>query len=326
MAQASEQQSLHSAYIALPPRIKEWLSSDQIYFLLREITDRLGLKENKAAGISKLILRLAIQNLDPLDFINELAHELGTSFQIAKAIAEDIEHKVLKPIESDLRRDVGVDVKLIYFGKPSAQRAEPKLQGDEIGPIRPISPIGPIGGPTPAKIEVEQNVGKSDLPEEVKPRKVEAPKPLTAGPTEWERLRRETPPPKPEPISPIGPTEAATPFMLHQEGITYQPSPAKAERPEPMLNIKVKNYYAESPKKALPKPVAVQLEYADKQPRVVHYNETRTPLTNIGTPKTPPPTIPATRTRPPELPTENKVDLRKFTKPNSNTIDLRKKQ
>lgn len=336
----SEKQNLielQNAFLALPPRIKEWLSSEQVIYLIQEINNRLGFNNEKIVIIPNLILRLAVKDLEALDFINELSHELGVSFQTAKSIAEDIEHKILKPIESDLRRDAGIDVKLIYFGKPSAQRAEPKLQEKEISPISPISPIGPISGPTSAKIEVEKTEAAPVPLETTRP--ISPPGtsaravPLTGGPTEWEKLRRETKPAAPaKPIRPIGkteekPAEAATPFILHQEGITYQPSPAKTERPEPMLNIKVQNYYAESPQKAPPKPVAVQLEYAqpNKQPttdnkqlingeraRVVHYNEMRTPLTNIGTPK--------------PLPSENRIDLRKFTKPDGNTVDLRKKQ
>ena len=289
---------LHNAFVALPPRIKGWLSSDQITFLLREISDRLGIGENKVAKISKLILRLAAQDLEPIDFINELAHELDIGFQTAKAIAEDIEKKVLRPIESELRRDVGVDLKLIYFGKPSAQKAEPKI---------------PAAAPLTAKMPEPAPAPPAPIPLEVRPAEGRATAaggglPLT-GPTEWEKLRKPPPPvvdlesfqikggvPKTE-------EPAASPFILHQEGTAF---PTKTPKAEPFLGIKVEKPLP----KETEKPVSVRVETpstSSKQAppvRVVHYNGLRTPLNNLGMPK--------------EIPSQNRVDLRKFTKPEEN--------
>ena len=137
------------------------------------------------------------------------------------------------------------------------------------------------------------------------------------------------------------PAEITSPFILHQETPVAPLTPKT--KAEPSLNIKVKDYYQTSEEKKLSVPVPVQVEYAqnDKRPttndqqqnlttlnemeagvqnlaanineqkaRIVHYNEMRTPLTNIGTPKA---TLP-----------ENRVDLRKFAKPDINTIDLRR--
>jgi len=294
---------LHNAFLNLPSRIKEWLSSDQITFLLREITDRLGIGENKVAGISKLILRLAAQDLEPIDFINELAHELDIGFQTAKTIAEDIEKKVLKPIESELRRDVGVDLKLIYFGKPSAQRAEPKIP--VAAPLTAKAPE-PMPLPTAAPIPLEA----PPLPAEALA-KEGPPKPIVSGPTEWEKLRKAEPVvdlesfqilqrgsgqakgavPEPKSFAPEEPS--VSPFILHKEGYTF---PAKPPQAEPFLNIKTEKSLPKESEK--PIPVRIEAPLTNSGPiRVVHYNGLRTPLNNLGMPK--------------EIPPQNRVDLRR---------------
>src|SRR3989344_245203 len=154
MSELQNPQALHDIFVALPKRIKDWFGSDQVGYIVEEISNRLALDEEKTTVIPGMIFRLLVQDLEPIDFINELALELGIDFPTAKTIAEDIEKKVWRPIECDLRRDVGVDLKLIYFGKPSAKRAEPKLQtapaatdakpASPISPTGQISPIGPI--------------------------------------------------------------------------------------------------------------------------------------------------------------------------------------
>src|SRR3989338_3934551 len=105
MATISNPQALHTAYLSLPQSVKEWLSSEAFAYTVREINGRLGFRGKKFTAIPALTLRLCAQDLDPLDFINELSHELDVSFQTARSITEDIEEKLLRPIEGDLRRD-----------------------------------------------------------------------------------------------------------------------------------------------------------------------------------------------------------------------------
>lgn len=130
------------AFQALPERIKDWASSDSTTFLIAEINNRLGLKEGRRRIIPSLILRLITQNLEPQDFINELANELAIGFQAAKSIADDIENHILRSIENELRRDAGVDVKLIRFGqlRPSKPLEIPKPMPaqEKIKPTEPI--------------------------------------------------------------------------------------------------------------------------------------------------------------------------------------------
>ncbi len=315
MQNENSQQTLHTAFLALPRRIKDWLASDQITFLLREITDRLGLSENKVAKISKLILRLIVQDLELLEFINELAHELDTSFQTAKTIAQDIEMKVLKPIENDLRKEIGIDLKLIYFGKPSAQKAESKLQVPEDAErVKANAPT----------IATPMSLPESPIP---KPTSL-------SGPTEWEKLRQKTaPPPIPkkieekiskhkEPSVDLQSFEFKTdaPFILHQEGQYSTASSSELPKAKPSLNVKVQDYYQSEQeiKKPVSKPTAIKLETpqnsnSQQQSRVVNYVGPTTKLNNLGLPK---------------IPDQNTVDLRKFIKPyenGGNTVDLRQK-
>ncbi|MBI3046215.1 MAG: hypothetical protein HYY86_01550 [Candidatus Harrisonbacteria bacterium] len=304
-----QQTNIYSAIQSLPEHVWDWLTSDVATLSITEINNRLGFKSEKRQIIPSLILKLVTQNLDPMDFINELSHELNISFQAAKAIAEEIESRVLKPIETELRRDVGVDVKLIYFGKPSAQRAEPKIPEEKISPIGPIRPIGQVEtapSPLPSDLSAKALASAETLAKEGPP------KPIISGPTEWEKLRREEKISPIGPIGPIGQPAPAAPFILHQETPVAPLTPKT--KAEPSLNIKVKDYYQNAgEEKKLSGPVPVQVEYSTEQKtRVVHYNEMRTPLTNIGTPKAPP--------------SENRVDLRKFARPDINTLDLRKKQ
>src|SRR3989338_4391191 len=104
MANLSDPQTIRANYLNLPKPVKEWLSSETAAYLIGEINDRLGLDEEKSAVIPNLVLRLVTQDLDTTNFINEISGKLDVNWQTAKAIAEDIEKKVLRPIENDLIR------------------------------------------------------------------------------------------------------------------------------------------------------------------------------------------------------------------------------
>lgn len=337
MEDLTNPQITRNKYLNLPKPIKEWLASETISYLIGEINDRLGLdeeNEEKYTLIPNLILRLAIQDLDPTDFIGEISDGLGVNWQTAKAIAGDVEKKVLRPIENDLRKELGIDLKLIYFGKPKPQAAIPLEASPALA--RPEGPRSglPLTGPP------------------------------VSHPTEWEKLRGVPPTPQtklamePKPIAeqkPIAPKIEVPktkfikreeempiePFLLHQENYSAANETAAKEPPknQPNLEIKVRNYFDSTgiiKEKKAPKPVSATIEMPknkdeenlarpaemkakaqnlmanieEQKMRVVHYNEMRTPLTSLGTPKTPP--------------MENRVDLRKFAKPDLNTVDLRK--
>lgn len=293
--------SILASYQSLPAHIRDWASSEQTTFSISEINNRLGLKNEKRKIIPRLILRLTTQDLDPLNFINELSHELGVSFQTAKSISQDIEEKVLKPIENELRRDVGVDVKLIYFGQLGPRPAA--------APTIPVKPITPTPAatvppaPAPAPIPAPQITPVAPQPE--MPQLAKPPKEPTVSLKSFEVKEEEAP------------------FILHQEHPNSAPPPSASEtrtRPyeqlkiKPELNIKIKDYYQNdadlrgSTRGSTQKPISVRVETPsfdkaqDKQQklRIVHYHGLRTPINNAG--------------QPTKTPDENTIDLRKFFK------------
>ena len=114
--------NLGIAFQSLPEIIKEWLSDENVAYIIDEVNQRYNFTEenNKWRVISRLVLRLCVQDLEPRDFINELSHWLNISFDSAKHLTQEIEEKILKPIEAPLKIDVGVDLKLLYFANPAA--------------------------------------------------------------------------------------------------------------------------------------------------------------------------------------------------------------
>lgn len=250
--------SVSAAFQSLPENIRDWATSDSTMFSISEINARLGLKEEKKRVIPSLVLRLITQNLDPQDFINELSYELGTSFQTAKSISQDIENSILKPVENELRKDVGVDVKLIYFGQPVARRPGAKegsgfrVQGLETAvptsevqkQMPPIPPLPPQSTP-PAAVPIQTFEFKGE-----------------------------------------------DPFILHQEGRIYPTAPSsEMPKAKPSLNIKVQDYYQseQETKKPDPKPTVIKLETPrqNSDTRIVHYSGPTTKLNNLGLPKIP---------------------------------------
>ncbi|MDO8430017.1 MAG: hypothetical protein Q7S73_01455 [bacterium] len=304
MDDTKEFKNLGAAFESLPPNVKERLSSLQTTYLVTEINQRLGIKNERGIIIPKLIFRLVTQDIEPTEFINALSHELMVSFTTAKSIAEDIENKILKPIENELRRDVGVDVKLIYFGKPGSASAaqkpatEPATQSAAI-PLETARPIGPSGAQARAESLTgpASSLGQASVQKSFK-----------------DFLEPSLAPKKEEAKIDLQSLEApSSPFILHQETEVSSPKPTFNARPD--LSIKIQNYSrpASEEKKSASKAVSVRLETPENNPaaRVVHYSGPRTPITNIGTPKNPA--------------DQNRIDLRKFEKSGDNIIDLKNK-
>ena len=298
MTESTTKTSISAAYQSLPEHIRDWISSDTVTFSISETNSRLGLKEWRRRIIPELVLRLIVQDLDPVDFINEISRGLQISFQTAKSIAEEIENKVLKPIETELRRDVGVDVKLIYFGKPQAGTSTME-QKTIIPPAQPTftARTTPAAPPAPTAPLGQTSIQKS-FKEFLEPSLA-----LKTATPKIDLQSLETP---------------SSPFILHQE-TEVPPSSKPTFNARPDFNARIQNYSlpAGEEKKSSSKPISIRLETPEsfdgardgQNRRVVHYSGPRTPLTNIGTPK--------------NSANQNKIDLRKFEKLNDNTVDLR---
>lgn len=141
---------------ALPEAIKNWLASDHTTTAIAEINKKLGIKEARRSIIPGLVLRLIVRDLEPQDFINELSEELKINYPTAKALTEEIESKILKPIETGLSQDVGVDVKLIYSA-PAAPLQEASLapSGQEISPAPMLKPSQIVPPQSQAQVKKE---------------------------------------------------------------------------------------------------------------------------------------------------------------------------
>src|SRR3989344_9372644 len=204
MAETKQISPILAAYQSLQEHLRDWLASDVVMFSIGEINNRLWFKDEKRKIIPALVLRLFIQDLEPIDFINELSHELAISFEAAKSITQDIEAKVLKPVASELRREVGVDTQLLYFGKPGPRTTkepeapaslEEKSKGIMYSPAQTanLEPATTPAAPMPPTIQ-------KSFKDFLKP----APSTGSGQAAPSEKITAETP-------------KTATPFMLHQE-------------------------------------------------------------------------------------------------------------
>lgn len=283
--------SIALAFQSLPDSIRQWLASDSTTLAVSEINNRLGLKGDKRRIIPSLILRLVVQDLDPMDFINDLSHELDISFENSKTLTQDIEAKILKNAETMLRNETGVDFSLVYFGKPGPKKSYeiPTV------PVAPSPQPEPSSQPPePAPINIAKQAPAAPLSEQ-------EPAPLTKIPEA--KIPAPAEPPRGEP---------AEPFMIHEENI-FKPAISQSSREQPTIKIETEEFFKQKP--APSKPVTVTLETSEppqSEARIVHYSDLRTPLNNLGLPKKPEPKK------------EDIINLENFAKIKDNTVDLRK--
>ncbi len=110
----------------LPKEVRTWISSERVTHLVGGINNGLNLKsEDNRRIIPRLILRLVTQDIASQDVIKELSDEFDISPSSARVIAEEIDKRILQPIQKQLFNDVGVDTKLIFL-KSSDFFAPPK--------------------------------------------------------------------------------------------------------------------------------------------------------------------------------------------------------
>src|SRR3989344_482438 len=140
----------------LPDDVRGWLSSTRVTSTIKELNARLNLKDEKMRVIPRIILRLVGKDVDPQDFTNTLALELGVSDSSAKIIAKEIEEKILHQIENSLRLSADVDVALLHF----ANGAMPEKIQEIVPPLfePPKPPTTPTITSAPPKIEVTPRI------------------------------------------------------------------------------------------------------------------------------------------------------------------------
>ena len=120
----------------LSEKIRDWLASVQLTFIIIDINRRLGLPFEKQIIIPRMIWHLVTGELAPQNFVSELGVKLGISTEIARTLTQEIEQKVLRPVSISLKSELGIDVNLIYTTSPTS-------------PIPPKPPIVPPTSPRP---------------------------------------------------------------------------------------------------------------------------------------------------------------------------------
>jgi len=164
-------------FLDLSEPIRTWLASSEIVYVIVDINRKLNFKGEKMRIIPTLVLRLALNDLPPENFVSELSDKLGLSFSAAKMLAQEIEERVLRPIEVPLRNEIGIDIKAIYLNAeqpaPTPSSPAPSFSVERPVPIRTIPTPEPAPRPymppppvRPPLIQTEQaaHPPKNDLP------------------------------------------------------------------------------------------------------------------------------------------------------------------
>lgn len=129
----------------MPDAIRDWLGSSELTFLIMGLSRRLGFDGIKVSVVPNLILQVVLKELSPEKLAESLGKKLGLDSAGSAAVAKEVEEKMLRPIENQLRRDLGVDIKMIYAGIQSTQ---PRPSNPPAPAAQPIyRPAPPVGGP-----------------------------------------------------------------------------------------------------------------------------------------------------------------------------------
>jgi|GEM_PF-3634049 len=204
-------------FSSLSEKLRDWLSSIQLMFLIIELNKKLGFAIEKQIIVPRLIWQLVIGEVDPKNFVSELSKQLDISLSAAKSLAQEIEEKMLRPIEIALRTEMGVDTKVIYLA-PAAPSPKP-----------PVSPVyePPRTAPTPPSIQLRPSVA----PSEGGPRQAPVPPAIPAQYQARDKLRQE---PSGSQIQSEMTTKEARPTLIQTEEAAHPvrdyPAPAPADR------------------------------------------------------------------------------------------------
>ncbi len=113
------------AFASLSEKIRDWLSSEEIADIIEKICRKAKIEGEKVKWLSKIILRIAVQTLDPRQLSDEINKQLGIGADSAKKLAAEIKEKALRPIERDLKA-MGIDIDMITdFASPSPKMEPP---------------------------------------------------------------------------------------------------------------------------------------------------------------------------------------------------------
>lgn len=148
---------LRKRFDELPDKIREWLTSERATYTIIDINERLGMVGPLGKIVPNSIVRLVTKDIQPGEFINILSEELAVDFNSAKNIAQEIEEKILRPIEAPLRREADIDIKLIYFSSPVAEKPITPAQTPIAIRVEPPKAIEPPVRQIPTPPQFPQN-------------------------------------------------------------------------------------------------------------------------------------------------------------------------
>lgn len=242
--------TLQNAFASLSDKTRDWLTSEEIVDKITSLNDGLGLKSDRRRIISKLILRVAVQDLDPRDFANELGSQLKINYEAAKEITQKVHDECLQPIEAELKKiNVDVHEMIEYSTNPPEQLS---AYPDKPAPVMEYSKPAKLGS-KPLKVEATSKL-------------------LTTAPDNLPLAKQ-----KMKPVSP------AQPFVLHKETGDIKPVEEGGK-----TSFKYKESVRERAVKEPPVKVKIESPLSGNNlefQRIVHYSNFFTPF---NTPQTPP--------------------------------------
>lgn len=292
MAMTQTPAMLRDAFIALPDNVRNWLASEKVLGIVVDINNRLDCVGGKVGIIPWLITRLAVKDLAPKYFMSELRDYLVVSEDEARAIAEELDKKILRPVELSLNR-LDIDLNSLYLGQAQPAAAEElgskkyEVRTEGIGAPRqfgvaadtasniepPASniPEGPVilhtereeATPTTQK-KPEAAASISRPPFSINIPRSKYKKPMTAAPV---TVRIETP------GEGIGSKKYEVRGGKHEEGLAQESK--KTTKQENKTEEPPKTTKAEPPH---PAPAPIKIPTRDSAAKVVHYSDLRTPL------------------------------------------------
>jgi len=188
----------------IPQSIRDWLGSDVLKFSIINLNNRLNLKNWKITIIPELLLEITIREIAPEELIPELAKRLDLSHSTASLIAKTIDEQLLRPIQRQLKNELGVDLDLIFKEQeiPPSYGVLPLEKGERVPPSSGIPP-SPFLKEAPEGQRISEKGEKSltasgPLPLE-KGEQIPSSKPEIAETTKIDIAKVEAPPRGPEP-------------------------------------------------------------------------------------------------------------------------------
>ncbi len=227
----------------LSGNLREWLASVQLMLITIDLNQRLGISGKKETVIPLALWKLVSGQIEPTQFVPELSRDLEISPSAAKALAQEIEEKMLRPIEFPLRSELGIDIKTIYLSEPAHE--QPKEQISATPTV--LIPSPEVAHPQESKANL--NAGQAPeatLPNRVPPIQSPVYSPIPATP---KPMPTQPPAPKVEPLiqrpapapvftapkyNPPIPAQPAAPISQPPVPANSAPSPSKQVTPIPV--------------------------------------------------------------------------------------------